>query len=118
MRVSVTAVSVLAAIAIAAPAAAHHGWSTYQSNQQQDVTGTVVDLKWEQPHAIVWIDRDGERLEIWLSPLARMVSRGLQREDLANGVTVTVDAQPSKSEGGEWKAQAITVGDETFDLMR
>lgn len=47
-----------------------------------------------------------------------MLSRGLQPEALANGVTITVDAQPNKSDGSEWKAQAITVGDKTFDLMR
>lgn len=117
MRVRVTAFSLIAALA-AAPASAHHGWSTYEATEQQSVTGNIVDLQWQQPHAIVWIERDGEKLEVWLSPLNRMLSRGLQPEALANGVTITVDAQPNKSDGSEWKAQAITVGDKTFDLMR
>lgn len=117
MRIRVTALSVLAALVVA-PAAAHHGWSTYDPAQQQDVTGEIVELRWQQPHAVVWIERDGERLEVWLSPLNRMLSRGLQPSALANGVTVTVDAQPRKADATEWKAHAITVGDETFDLMR
>ncbi len=117
MRIRVTALSVLAALA-ASPALAHHGWSTYDPARQQSVSGKVVELKWQQPHAVVWIERDGERHEVWLSPLNRMLSRGLQPEALSNGVTITVDAQPRKTDASEWKAQAITVGDKTFDLMR
>ncbi len=102
----------------ASPAYAHHGWSAYDASKQQDVTGTVVELKWEQPHGIVWIDSGGKRLEIWLSPIQRMVDRGLMKSALATGKTITVDAQPSTVNKDEWKALAIKVDGKEVDLMR
>ena len=106
------------AAALSAPASAHHGWSSYDATKQQKLTGTVTELKWEQPHAILWVTHEGKKLEVWLSPLQRMVDRGLNKEALSKGKTVTVDAQPSTKQGGEWKALAITVDGKDYDLMR
>jgi uncharacterized protein DUF6152 len=97
---------------------AHHGWSGYDEAKQQKVTGTITELKWEQPHAVLWIDVAGKKTEVWLSPLQRMVDRGLKKEALSKGKTITVDAQPSLKAGGEWKALAIKVDGKDFDLMR
>lgn len=47
-----------------------------------------------------------------------MVDRDLQKDALAVGKTVTVEAQPSTTAGGEWKAQAITVEGKDYNLMR
>ncbi len=109
---------VLVAAGLSGGAWAHHGWASYDASKQQKVTGTVAELKWEQPHAILWVTKDGKRLEVWLSPLQRMVDRGLNKEALAVGKSVTVDAQPSTTAGGEWKAQSIAVDGKLYDLMR
>jgi hypothetical protein len=37
--------------AITGTAWAHHGWEAYDAAKQQKVTGTIAELKWEQPHA-------------------------------------------------------------------
>jgi hypothetical protein len=108
----------LAAAALSGAAWAHHGWESYDAARQQKVTGTVAELKWEQPHAILWVNHEGKRLEVWLSPLQRMVDRGLMKEALAPGKTVTVDAQPHTKNANEWKAQAITVDGKDYSLMR
>jgi hypothetical protein len=97
---------------------AHHGWATYDATKQQKVTGKITELKWEQPHAVLWLDVKGQKTEVWLSPLQRMVDRGLNKEALSVGKTITVDAQPSTKAGGEWKAQAINVDGKDFNLMR
>ena len=107
----------LAAV-LSAPAFAHHGWSTYDAAKQTKLTGTVTELKWEQPHAVLWVTHEGKKVEVWLSPLQRMVDRGLNKEALSVGKTVTVDAQPSTVKGGEWKALAITVDGKDYNLMR
>ena len=91
------------AAALTGTAWAHHGWESYDATKQQKLTGKIAELKWEQPHAILWIDSGGKKVEVWLSPLARMVDRGLNKEALSAGKTVTVEAQPSRREGGEWK---------------
>jgi hypothetical protein len=110
----------IAAITVALPAAAwaHHGWATYDPAKQQKVTGTVTELKWEQPHAILWIDVKGVKQEVWLSPLQRMVDRGLMKEALSAGKSVTVDVQPHSTNANEWKALAITVDGKDVNLMR
>ena len=118
----IIAIGVIAVGLAAAPfvpaAWAHHGWGSYDVAKQQKVTGTITELKWEQPHAILWLNVNGKKTEVWLSPLQRMVDRGLKKEALAAGKTVTVDAQPSLKAGGEWKALAIKVDGKDFDLMR
>jgi hypothetical protein len=120
MRIIATAVAAvaLAGAAITGTAWAHHGWESYDSTKQQKVTGTIAELKWEQPHAILWVNSGGKKLEVWLSPLQRMVDRGLNKEALSVGKSVTVDAQPHTKNVNEWKAQAIKVDGKDYDLMR
>jgi hypothetical protein len=116
--VSIVISAALSGVAITGTASAHHGWSTYDAAKQQKVVGTVAELKWEQPHAILFVNVDGKRQEIWLSPLQRMVDRGLRKEDLKLGKPVTVDAQPHAKNANEWKALAITVDGKDYNLMR
>lgn len=120
MRIITAAVAAaaLCMTAVTGTAFAHHGWETYDASKQQKISGKILDLKWEQPHAVVWLEIGGKRNEVWLSPLQRMVDRGLQKEALATGKTVTVEVQPHSKNANEWKALAITVDGKFTDLMR
>lgn len=120
MRVAFAAIvaATLSTAAISGTAFAHHGWEAYDAAKQQKVTGTIADLKWEQPHAVLWLTVNGVRQEVWLSPLQRMVDRGLQKEALTKGKTVTVEVQPHAKNANEWKALAITVDGKDVNLMR
>lgn len=111
-------VAALAAAPLIQTAWAHHGWDSYDAAKQQKVTGTIAELKWEQPHAILWVNSGGKKLEVWLSPLQRMVDRGLVKDALTAGKTVAVEAQPHTKNVNEWKALAITVDGKDFNLMR
>jgi hypothetical protein len=115
MRIVVAA---LVAVGLSGAAWAHHGWSSYDPSKEQKVSGKITELKWEQPHAIVWIDSGGKKLEVWLSPLQRMIDRGLRKEALTAGKTITVLAQPSTVNAAEWKAINISVDGKEFNLMR
>ena len=110
--------AIAATAALTGTAFAHHGWDAYDASKQQKVTGTVAELKWEQPHAILFVSVGGKRQEILLSPLQRMVDRGLQREALGVGKTVTIEVQPHAKNANEWKALAITVDGKDYNLMR
>jgi hypothetical protein len=116
--VAVAFAAALSGAAITGPAFAHHGWDAYDSTKQQKVTGTISELKWEQPHAVLFVTVAGKKQEVWLSPLQRMVDRGLQKEALKVGKTVTVDIQPHSQRANEWKALAIIVDGKDFSLMR
>lgn len=120
MRLALAAVvaATLSTAALAGTAFAHHGWEAYDAAKQQKVTGTIAELKWEQPHAIVWISIAGKRHEVWLSPLQRMVDRGLKKEDLSTGKTVTIEVQPHLKNANEWKALSIRVDNRDTNLMR
>jgi hypothetical protein len=115
---TIVAAATIAAATITGTAFAHHGWDAYDAAKQQKVTGTIAELKWEQPHAVLFVTVAGKKQEIWLSPLQRMVDRGLQKDALKAGKTVTVDAQPHSQRDNEWKALAITVDGKDFNLMR
>jgi methylmalonyl-CoA mutase cobalamin-binding subunit len=120
MRIIATtlAAAVLVGAAITGTAFAHHGWDAYDAAKQQKVTGTVAELKWEQPHAVLWITVNGTRQEVWLSPLQRMIDRGLNKDMLTVGKSVTVEVQPHAKNANEWKALAITVDGKDVNLMR
>lgn len=45
--------SVLAALAAALPALAHHGWSSFDQGQPQYLQGQVASVRWSNPHAEV-----------------------------------------------------------------
>lgn len=116
--VAIALAAALSGAAITGTAFAHHGWDAYDPTRQQKVTGTISALKWEQPHAVLFVTVAGKKQEVWLSPLQRMVDRGLQKEALKVGKTVTVDVQPHSQRVDEWKALAITVDGKDFNLMR
>ncbi|MEY2758512.1 MAG: hypothetical protein RIR33_2290 [Pseudomonadota bacterium] len=118
MRFVAIIAAALSTAAIAGTAFAHHGWDAYDEAKQQKVTGTVAELRWEQPHAVLFITVAGKRNEVWLSPLQRMIDRGLKREAMSVGKTVTVEVQPHLKNANEWKALAITVDGKDFNLMR
>ncbi|HLU56342.1 MAG TPA: DUF6152 family protein [Pseudonocardia sp.] len=43
---------------LATPAAAHHGWDEYDTTAARYVSGTVVDVRWGNPHPDVTIEVD------------------------------------------------------------
>ncbi len=120
MRIIATALAAaaLSGATLTGAAWAHHGWESYDARKQQKVSGAITQLKWEQPHAVLWIESGGKKQEVWLSPLQRMVDRGLTKDALSTGKTISVEAQPHTKNVNEWKAQNITVDGKTFDLMR
>jgi hypothetical protein len=59
-RILSTAAALLLGGALAsAPAAAHHGAALYEPEKTIDVTGTVVEFQFVNPHVLVYIDAKG-----------------------------------------------------------
>ncbi|MBV6848771.1 DUF6152 family protein [Xanthomonas euvesicatoria] len=46
----------------AAPAAAHHGWSSFDTRYAYFVTGTITHVRWGNPHSEIRLRIDGTRL--------------------------------------------------------
>lgn len=102
---------------LAAPAAwAHHGWSSYDDSKPITLTGKLVEVKYENPHATVRIDADGKRWLAVLAPISRMQSRGATADKVAIGRQVTIVGYPSKEHSDEMRAERIVLDGQTVEL--
>lgn len=99
--------------------AAHHGWSEYDADRTLDMTGTIREYGYSNPHGVVRLQVDGEQGKTWLvvlAPPARMQRRGLTREMLRPGTTATVVGYPHRRNADEMRAERIRIGDRTVEL--
>jgi hypothetical protein len=106
----------LLAALIAAPlaAAAHHGWSEYDSSKLLKLTGKIVDAGYEHPHGHV--EAPGKTWNVILAPPSRMERRGLAKESLKPGVSATVEGYANRDKPQEMRAERITIDGKTIEL--
>ena len=102
--------------AMAAPAAAHHGWSGYDSTKEMTLTGTIKESGYEHPHGHVRLATPGKVWLVFLAPPSRMTSRGLPASKLAVGATATVVGYPNRTNDEEMRAERITIDGATVEL--
>jgi hypothetical protein len=110
------AVIALAAAAPAGTALAHHGWSEYDSSQELKLTGKIVESGYEHPHGHVRLETPGKTWLCVLAPPTRMDNRGLPKEALKVGNTVTVVGYPNRNKPEEMRAERITFQGKTVEL--
>lgn len=108
----------LAATAVAAPgiAYAHHGWGGYDSGKVLNLTGTIREYKYINPHGELKLATSDKEWMCTLAPPFRMQNRGLTEEFFKLGATCTVVGYPSKSDPNEMRAERITVAGKTVEL--
>ena len=111
-----TLFTILALISLGAPLLAHHGWGEYDSRKALTLTGTVKASGYENPHSYVDLDVDGKLWHAVLAPPSRMQARGVLREQIQPGATVTVIGFPHKSRSTEMKAEQIRIADKTTNI--
>jgi hypothetical protein len=97
-------------------AAAHHGWSGYDSSKELTLTGLIKEFGYEHPHGSVRLQTPGKTWIVVLAPPSRMENRGLKREMLAPGTTATVVGYPNRTEPDEMRAERITIAGKTTEL--
>jgi hypothetical protein len=110
------AIIFLAAALAAAPALAHHGWSEYDATKPLQLSGTIIDSSYGQPHGTLRLKTANKSWTVVLAPPSRMESRGLLKEAMAAGAQATVYGYPHRSHGDELRAERITIKDKTTEL--
>jgi hypothetical protein len=101
MRRQVIAIVLLAAVALAVPLAAHHGrGQTFDMKKQVTLKGTVSQIKWQNPHVIIFIDVPGDagRVVTWgfeNSNVSTLARQGYNRNTLKLGQPVTAIVNPA-----------------------
>lgn len=108
--------AVVAAAAFALPAAAHHGWSEYDTSQTLSLTGTIKASGYEHPHGHITLSTPAKTWQVVLAPPTRMENRGLPRDALKAGNTVTVVGYPNGGKPEEMRAERITFEGKTVEL--
>lgn len=106
----------LAAAGFTLAVPAHHGWSGYDADRPLTLSGTIKESGYEHPHGFVRLQTADKLWNVVLAPPYRMENRGLPRESLKPGNTVTVYGYPHRREADELRAERITAGDKTVEL--
>jgi hypothetical protein len=109
------------AIALVTPAAAHHGWSTYDNTKAIELTGIIRESGYSNPHGFARLQVDGGKGKVWyvvLAPPARMKARGLPQEMLKKGATATVVGYAHREKPEELRAERITIDGKTTELRQ
>lgn len=115
-KVVIVALVVVLVQATAWTALAHHGWSGYDSSKPLTLDGVIRESGYEHPHGYVKLEVPGKTWLVVLAPPSRMERRGLDKALLAAGTAANVDGYPNRTNGGEMRAERITIDGKTFEL--
>jgi hypothetical protein len=110
--------SILVAVAFALPmaAAAHHGWSEYDSSKLLKLSGKIVESGYEHPHGHVHMETPGKTWNVILAPPSRMERRGLDKGMLKPGASIGVEGYANRDKPGEMRAERVIVNGKTIEL--
>jgi hypothetical protein len=97
-------------------AAAHHGWSGYDSSKELNLTGTIKESGYEHPHGFIRLETPGKTWNVVLAPPSRMENRGLPRAQLKPGTRAIVVGYPHRTDAEEMRAERITIAGKTTEL--
>jgi hypothetical protein len=118
MRSKLTMMVGAAVLAVAAaPVAGHHAFSSeFDANRPLKLTGTVTKMEWVNPHAWVHFDvkRPDGTVENWKAEGGTpntLLRRGLRRQDLPVGATITVDGFQAKDGATRMSGRNIVLAD-------
>ena len=98
------------------PAAAHHGWSSYEADKPVTVKGEILSAKYENPHVTITVKGQDKVWTVTLAPTSRMVTRGASKELVAAGKQVAAYGYPSRVEKNEMRAERITIDGKTVEM--
>ena len=108
--------TLILAVLFSALALAHHGWSEYDSTNLLKLSGKIIESGYEHPHGYIRLETPGKTWLCVLAPPSRMESRGLARDLLKPGASVTVEGYANRGKPEEMRAERIIAGGKTVEL--
>jgi hypothetical protein len=118
MRITgIYAAALLVAIGVAAPAAAHHSFATYDTSKIETIVGTVREFQWVNPHTWIYLsvqDGSGAMHDIGIegNSIVNLKREGWSKETFKPGDKVTVNFHPHKdgTPGGAFRSAVTAAG--------
>ena len=108
--------SLAAAVALIVPAAAHHGWGSYDADNPMTLEGAMQEVILQNPHGEMVVEHDGDAWLITLAPLSRMNTRGATADIVRDGEIVVAYGYPRRDGTHEIRAEWIEVAGQRFEL--
>jgi hypothetical protein len=99
------------------PASAHHSFSAvFDANVPVDVSGTVTEVEWMNPHAWIYIDVEGEDGETvnWAFELGSpngLIRRGWSRKSVQVGDEISVAGYKARDGSNRGNIKSIVLAD-------
>ena len=113
-RFSLCAAIFLASLPVSA--FAHHGWSSYDSENQIRLQGSFTSVSWTNPHGTATMNWRGQSWDVVLAPISRMEARGLTEAMIAPGQRIRIVGYPRRDGTREVRLERVMVGDRTVEL--
>ena len=110
------------AFAYTLPAVAHHSFAaTFDREQSVELTGTVTEIDWRNPHVWLYVDIENEQgvIENWGFEMGSpngLIRLGWNRNSLQVGRVVTVSGARARdgSRRGSVRAVTLSTGESLF----
>jgi hypothetical protein len=95
---------------------AHHGWADFDRSRRVEISGVVVESKYENPHCFVRLKDERGEWAVELSAVPRMKRNNITPEMIKPGTRLTLTGHPHKKRAREMKAVVMVRDGKTFDL--
>jgi hypothetical protein len=91
----------LAAMVLAAPAFAHHGWSSFEQDRPYYLQGTVKSVRWANPHAEAVIEVNAD-----VAVPADLATRPLPKQSQnVDSAAIAAKARVPSAPAGQWQIE-------------
>jgi uncharacterized protein DUF6152 len=117
MRFKVSGLALMALVAFAMPAVAHHSFAMFDANKRITIEGSVKEFHWTNPHSWIFVmvpDAKGQPEEwaIELGSPSGLMRQGWEPKTLTPGMKVKVLIRPLKDGkvGGQFLSVTLPDG--------
>jgi len=112
-------ISILAMLASIAPVQAHHSLvGEFDTSISFELTGTITDVEWTNPHIWLYMDATDENGEVapWQCEMGspnQLIRLGWRKQDLPPGTVIIAQANPARDGSNTCSTRVITLEDGT-----